>query len=94
MNWDRNSAEQPSFYTIELIFIDICWCFSLKWSITISTLVMKAALDWSDSSLPMVTDHFILNITEIATHGVYIEPSCDQIKHPGFQFIACFYNFR
>ena len=98
-NWEQNCTEQPSLHTKELFFSGTCWCFSLKWSLTVSTLVMAAALERSDSSLLIVTDsdHFILSITEIATRGEYTEPSVAKTSTLDFTllvFVTFHYNPR
>ena len=49
--------------------------------ITLSTIAIAAALEWSDTSDPYgLTDHFILSITEIAKRGEYTERSVDKMN--------------
>ena len=54
-NRDRNCAEQSSLHALGLIFSGRCY-FSLNLSITISTIIMAAALEWSESSLVIVRE--------------------------------------
>ena len=54
-NRDQNCREQPSLHAEVLIFNGRCWRFSHKWLISVSTLVMAAALESSDNSLEIIT---------------------------------------
>ena len=64
--------------------------------ITVSPLVMTAALETPVSSLLIVTDSQIisfLSIKEIAIRSEHTEPRVAKIN-TGFHVAACFYNFH
>ena len=89
-NCDRNVAEEPSLHTAELLFSGRC-CFFLKSWIILGTLVMEAALEWSESSLQIFTDLQIVLFS--ASRDEYTDHSAAKISTLDFTLLFVFETF-